>query len=74
MGGFLTGNVNFTEPAKNGIRQGIFGSFGIAIMVLLFSIPIGVGAAVYLEEYSTPSRFTRLIDVNIRNGRSTAAT
>lgn len=67
MGGFLTGNVNFTEPAKNGIRQGIFGSFGIAIMVLLFSIPIGVGAAVYLEEYSTPSRFTRLIDVNIRN-------
>lgn len=67
FGDFLTGNVNFTDPAKNGIKQGIFGSIGIAVMVLLFSIPIGVGAAVYLEEYATANRFTRLVDVNIRN-------
>ncbi len=67
LGDFLTGDVNFTDPALNGIKQGIFGSLGIALMVLVFSIPIGVGAAVYLEEYSSTSRFTRLVDVNIRN-------
>lgn len=67
FGDFLSGDVNFTDPALNGIKQGIFGSLGIALTVLVFSIPIGVGAAVYLEEYSSPSRFTRLVDVNIRN-------
>lgn len=64
---FLTGDVNFTDPAQNGIKQGIFGSVGIAVMVLVFAVPLGVGAAVYLEEYSRPSRFTRLVDINIRN-------
>ncbi len=67
LGSFLSGSVDFTNPANNGIRQGIFGSLGIAVMVLLFSIPLGVGAAVYLEEYSSGSRFTRIVDVNIRN-------
>lgn len=67
LGTFLSETVNFTEPAKNGIRQGIFGSLGIAVIVLLFSIPLGVGAAIYLEEYARPNRFTRLVDVNIRN-------
>ena len=67
FGEFLSGSVDFTNPANNGIRQGIFGSLGIAVMVLVFSIPLGVGAAVYLEEYSSGSRFTRIVDVNIRN-------
>lgn len=67
FGEFLTGQVNFTEPHLNGISQGIFGSLGIAVMVLLFAIPLGVGAAVYLEEYSKGTRLTRMIDVNIRN-------
>lgn len=67
FGEFLGNDVNFTEPASNGIRQGIIGSLGIALMVLLFAIPIGVGAAIYLEEYATTSRFTRFVDVNIRN-------
>lgn len=67
LGGFLRGSVDFTNPARNGIRQGIFGSLGIAVMVLLVSIPLGVGAAIYLEEYSNSGRFTRAVDVNIRN-------
>ncbi len=67
LGGFLSSPVNLTEPAKNGISQGIFGSAGIAIMVILFAIPLGVGAAVYLEEYASDSRLSRAIDVNIRN-------
>lgn len=67
LGEFLTGEVNFTEPADNGIKQGVIGSLGIAVMVLVFAIPLGVGAAVYLEEYSSGGRFTRIVDINIRN-------
>ncbi len=67
FGEFLTGNVNFTDPADNGIKQGIIGSIGIAIMVLFVAIPLGVGAAIYLEEYSSQNAFTRIVDVNIRN-------
>ena len=67
LGQFLSGNVNFTVPEENGIGQGIVGSLGIAIMVLVFSIPLGIAAAVYLEEYATPGRVTRFIDINIRN-------
>lgn len=67
LGGFLSGNVNFTDPSANGIRQGIIGSIGIAVMVLLVAVPIGVAAALYLEEYAGNTRFTRIVDVNIRN-------
>jgi ABC-type phosphate transport system permease subunit len=66
-GGFLTGAVNFTNPAENGIRQGIVGSVVIGLIVMVTAIPLGVAAAIYLEEYARPTRFTRFVDVNIRN-------
>ncbi len=67
FGDFLGSDVNFTNPADNGIAQGIFGSAGIAVLVILFAVPLGISAAIYLEEYASDSWLSRAIDVNIRN-------
>lgn len=66
LGRFLTGKMG-TLAATSGISQGLRGTFIIGGFVALFAFPIGVGAAIYLEEYAPKSRFTRFIDVNIRN-------
>jgi len=50
-----------------GVWQGIVGSLMLAVVVALFSFPIGIGAAIYLEEYAPDNRFTRFINTNIRN-------
>lgn len=54
-------------PARAGIAQGLMGSGLIAGIVALTSFPIGIAAAIYLEEYAKDSRFNRFIEVNIRN-------
>ena len=46
---------------------GLFGSFGIGLGVLVIAVPLGVGAAIYLEEYAKQNAMTRFIVVNIRN-------
>jgi phosphate transport system permease protein len=43
------------------------GSFYTLALTLLFSFPIAVGAAVYLEEFAPKNRWTDLIEVNINN-------
>lgn len=55
------------SPIVSGIRTAILGSLWVVAFVILFSIPIGVGAAVYLEEYAPDNFFTRFIEINIRN-------
>lgn len=54
-------------PEFAGIRTAIIGSFMIIIITVLFAFPVGVSAAIYLEEYATDNRFTRFIQVNIYN-------
>ena len=54
-------------PELAGVGQGITGSLLLMAFVALLAFPLGIGAAVYLEEYATSSRLTRLINVNIRN-------
>jgi phosphate transport system permease protein len=54
-------------PTRAGILQGITGTVTIALFVVGIAIPVGIGAALYLEEYAAKSRLTRFIDVNIRN-------
>jgi phosphate transport system permease protein len=66
LGQFLTGRMG-TQAATSGISQGLRGTFIIGAFVALFAFPIGVGAAIYLEEYAPKSRLSRFIDVNIRN-------
>jgi len=55
------------DAEDSGVYQGLVGSISIAVVVLLLAVPLGVAAAVYLEEYAPRSRFTQLIDTNIRN-------
>ena len=60
-----TGTSGRAETA--GVWQAIKGSAYIALFVVVLAFPIGVGAAVYLEEYARETRLTRFINVNIRN-------
>ena len=57
-----------SEPLRAGVRTAIFGSLWVVAITILFSFPIGVGAAIYLEEYAHKERFlNRLIQTNINN-------
>ena len=65
---FLQGTLRSrSEDERLGIHQGMYGSLWIAIIVAVLAFPIGIGAAVYLEEYAPRNRFTSFIEVNIRN-------
>ena len=55
------------EPELAGIWGAIMGSFFTMMVTLLLSFPVGVGAAVYLEEFAPRNRWTDLIEVNINN-------
>ncbi len=55
------------DPAKAGVLQGILGSLALTMFVLVIGFPLGVSAAIYLEEYATDSWLTRLITANVRN-------
>jgi phosphate transport system permease protein len=63
---FLTSNLS-SVPSRAGVLQGIWGSLALMGFVLVLSVPLGVGAAVYLEEYASNNRFTRIIVANVRN-------
>ena len=55
------------EPELAGIRGAAMGSFFTLVVTLVLSFPIGVAAAVYLEEFAPKNRWTDLIEVNINN-------
>ncbi len=50
-----------------GVSTAILGSVALTAVVALVSFPVGIGAAVYLEEYAPDNRITRFIGTNIRN-------
>jgi phosphate transport system permease protein len=66
LGSFLTSGLN-TNVAQAGVWQGIKGSLLLGVIVAVVAFPVGVGAAIYLEEYAGDTRFARMVDVNIRN-------
>lgn len=61
--------VNFPSrfPEKAGLKSALFGTLWLIGFTALFSVPIGIGAAIYLEEYSRKGWFSRLIEINIAN-------
>jgi phosphate transport system permease protein len=63
---FLSGGLR-TKAAAAGVFQAIRGTFWIGVFVVVFSFPIGIASAIYLEEYATKGRLARFVDVNIRN-------
>lgn len=56
-----------SDPGLAGYRAGLLGSLWLLGMVAVLSIPVGVGAAVFLEEFPVPSRVRRLVQLNIAN-------
>ncbi|MGQ0668126.1 MAG: phosphate ABC transporter permease PstA [Actinomycetota bacterium] len=63
---FLTSNLS-SLPERAGVHQGLIGSLLLMLFVIVLAFPIGIGAAVYLEEYAKDNRVTRFITANIRN-------
>lgn len=66
LGGTL-GSIRAFEDQTLGIQQGLAGSFWIAVFVAVLSFPLGIAAAIYLEEYAPKNRFSNFIELNIRN-------
>ncbi|WP_181684951.1 phosphate ABC transporter permease PstA [Halorhabdus salina] len=68
--GYLTSAPN-SDPALAGIYPALVGSIMLLIVVVMMTFPIGVGAAIYLEEYAPSSglvgKFVTLIEINISN-------
>lgn len=62
---FTTGDSR--EPELAGVLGALIGSFYTMLMTLVLCVPVGVGAAIYLEEFAPKNRWTDLIEVNINN-------
>ena len=60
-------NGDSREPELAGIKGAIMGSFYMLLVTITLSFPIGVAAAIYLEEFAPRSRLSDLIEVNINN-------
>jgi len=63
---FLTSPLS-ASAKRAGIQQGLIGSVILMIFVILLAFPIGIGAAIYLEEYAKDNTMTRFMTANIRN-------
>jgi phosphate transport system permease protein len=63
---FLTDNLS-SLPERAGVGQGIVGSLWLMGFVVALAFPLGIGAAIYLEEYAKDNRFTRFLNASIRN-------
>ncbi|MFN3648722.1 MAG: phosphate ABC transporter permease PstA [Armatimonadota bacterium] len=55
------------RASQAGIKSALVGSIYLMLLTGLISAPLGVGAAIYLEEYAPVNRWTRLIELNIAN-------
>ena len=60
-------NGDSREPELAGIRGALTGSALTLLVTLVLCLPIGVGAAVYLEEFAPKNRLTDILEVNINN-------
>jgi phosphate transport system permease protein len=61
-----------TQPPRMGMTEGgifpaIMGTFMVSIITVIFAVPLGMFAAIYLNEYAQPGKITRLIRLAIRN-------
>lgn len=65
-GEFLT-RLDSRFPGRAGVKPALVGSLWLVGLVALFAFPIGIGAAVYLEEFAPNTKLTRLIELNVAN-------
>jgi phosphate transport system permease protein len=64
---FTAPDASDTRPEAAGLGVAILGSAYMMVIVLALSLPIGVAASIYLEEFAPQNRWTDLIEVNIAN-------
>jgi phosphate transport system permease protein len=64
---FITTDVQGFQPEKGGVRNAIFGSVYLILITMAVAVPIGVAAAVYLEEFTEDNRFTKGLQRLIEN-------
>jgi phosphate transport system permease protein len=55
------------KPAEAGIKAPLWGSIWVCGICGLFALPIGIGTALYLEEFASRNRFTEFVRINITN-------
>ena len=60
-------NYPSRHPEQAGLLSALMGTVWVMACTAVFSIPVGIGAAVYLEEYAPKNWFTKLIEINISN-------
>lgn len=64
----ITNMPSLRNPAQSGVQSAITGTLWVIGFTALFALPVGILAALYLEEFARPnSRFQRLVEVNIQN-------
>jgi phosphate transport system permease protein len=63
----LLTNTPSRKAEQAGLRPAILGTLWVIGFTALFAFPVGVGAAIYLEEYAPNNRWTRLLKTNIAN-------
>ncbi|GIW04267.1 MAG: phosphate transport system permease protein PstA [Thermomicrobiales bacterium] len=63
----LITNPPSRKPEKAGLNPALFGTIWIVSLTALVAFPVGVAAALYLEEYAAKSWLTRMLQVNIAN-------
>ena len=64
----LNNYISRISPETSGFRAGILGSLWLMLFTALFAVPLGIAAALYLEEFADSNRWwNRLIEVNLQN-------
>ena len=63
---FVTSNTS-AIASRAGVRQGLVGSIILIVFVTLLALPMGIAAAIYLQEYARDTRLNRILIANIRN-------
>ena len=67
LNGRFLASFDSWHPEQAGILAGLWGTLWLVGLTALISVPIGVGAALYLEEFASNNRLTRLIQLNLAN-------
>ena len=63
----LITNTASRKPEQAGLRPALLGTLMVIVLTALIAFPVGVGAAIYLEEYAPDNRWNRLLKTNIAN-------
>ncbi|MGH7540974.1 MAG: hypothetical protein ACRELC_08250, partial [Gemmatimonadota bacterium] len=66
-GGTIISSGYSSLPERAGISHGLSGSLYLMVFVVVLAFPLGIAAAIYMEEYARDSGLTRFINANIRN-------